>query len=64
MALSSCIYTSTVALPPSTPNLVVPRDTSCFPPIDRGVQSEPIQYNSVGSKDLSFINIRRNSISH
>ena len=54
----------TVTLPPSTPNLVVPRDTNIFPPMDRGVQSESIQYNRVGSKDLSFVDMSRNTISH
>ena len=44
----------TVVLALSTPNLVVLRDTNFFPPIDRGVQSESIQYNRVGSKDLNF----------
>ena len=45
-------------------NLVVPRDTNFFPPMDRGVQSESIQYNRVGSKDLSFVDMSRNTISH
>ena len=60
----SCIHTGTVALPPSTPNLVVLRDTNFFPPIDRGVQSESIQYNKVGSKDLKLADMSRKSISH
>ena len=60
----SCIHTSTVALPPSMPNLVVPRDTNFFLPIDRGVQSESTQYNRVGSKDLKLANMSGNTISH
>ena len=52
------------ALPSSTPILVVPRDTNFFPPMDRVVQSESIQYNRVGSKDLNFVDMSRNSISH
>ena len=32
--------------------------------MDRGVQSESIQYNRVGSKDLSFVDMSRNTISH
>ena len=35
-----------------------------FPPMDRGVQSESIQYNRVGSKDLSFVDMSRNTISN
>ena len=34
------------------------------PPIDRVVQSESIQYNRVGSKDLNFVDMSKNSISH
>ena len=37
----------------STPILVVPRDTNFFPPMDRVVQSESIQYNRV--KNLYFV---------
>ena len=35
-----------------------------FPPMDRLVQSESIQYNRVGSKDLNLADMSRNSISH
>ena len=35
-----------------------------FPPMDRVVQSESIQYNSVGSNDLNLADMSRNSISH
>ena len=60
----SCIHTGTVALPPSTPNLFVPRDTNFFQPIGRGVHSESIQYNRVRSKDLKLADMSRNNISH
>ena len=49
------------ALPSSAPILVVPRDTNFFQWIE--FQSESIQYNRVGSKDLNFV-MSRNSISH
>ena len=32
--------------------------------MDRVVQYESIQYNRVGSKDLNFVDMSRNSISH
>ena len=35
-----------------------------FPPMDRVVQYESIQYNRVGSKDLNLVDMSRNSISH
>ena len=35
-----------------------------FPPMDGVVQSESIQYNSVGSNDLNLAEMSRNSISH
>ena len=43
---------------------LAPRDTNFFSPMDRGVQSDSIQYNRVGSKDLSFVDMSRNTISH
>ena len=51
-------------LTPEYAKFGLPRDTNFFPPMDRGVQSESIQYNRVGSKDLSFVDMSRNTISH
>ena len=42
--------------------MVVPRDTYSFLTMDRGVQSESIQYNRVGSKDLSFVDMSKNPL--
>ena len=39
------------------PNLVASIDPNFFPLIDIVVQSESIQYNRVGSKDLNFADI-------
>ena len=57
-------HTCVDASPSSSPNLVVPTDTNFFPPMDRVVHSESIQYNRVVSKDLNLADMSRKSISH
>ena len=52
------------ALPSNTQNFVVLWDTNFIAPMERVVQSESIQYNRVWSKDLNFVNLSRNSITH